>query len=139
MIMWVSNYRCSISTFCNWIPMFFACQLLPSQCFGQCSKTSRSAIDVTFRPNFTISKLIYWLPKWARSCSFVHLGLKRIFQNLFWPTMSLVWARWQDIDFNHFLLVYGPLCKNGCKVIIQPSQPHAWSITHVYISFVAIR
>ena len=56
-ITWVSNYRCSIWTFCKWIPTRFSCQLralkwIPSQCLLQFSKLMKSATDVFAQKNF---------------------------------------------------------------------------------------
>ena len=68
-ITWVSNHRCPIWTFCNWIPeigyprdfhVYYVCfnAWLPSQCFLQFSKLRKSATDVFAEKKFPEDTLI---------------------------------------------------------------------------------
>ena len=66
-ITWVSNYRCSIWTFCNRIPTWFLHQLralkwLPSQCFLQFSKLKKTLQTFSLKRS---SQKTFFIPKFV--------------------------------------------------------------------------
>ena len=89
-----------------------------------------------------------WLPKQARWSYLARSGLPAVSREKIFPLSQIInplltklfRSRWLDIGLVLFLRVYGPRRTPSGSINtqeknlanIQPSWPHAWSITHIY-------